>query len=920
MEKSYQPHAIEKRWLEFWNNNEFAKPKGSGKPYCIMLPPPNVTGTLHMGHGFQISLMDALVRKHRMQGDNVHWQVGSDHAGIATQMVVERQLAKEGKTRHDLGREAFINHTWRWKEHSGNIIMQQIRRMGASVDWSRERFSMDTGFIKAVNTVFCQLHEAGLIYRGKRLVNWDPILNTALSDLEVINTPTPGHLWTITYPIVGSEGYIPIATTRPETLLGDTAVAVHPEDKRYKHLIGKLIKLPLSDREIPIIADDYVDPEFGTGCVKITPAHDFNDHAMGQRHQLPMINIMRLDGHLNENVPKAYQGLSVQEARQAVLQHLKEQNLLIKTEDHELQVPRGDRSGAIIEPLLTDQWFMKTESIAKDALSCVKEGQIQFIPDNWRNTYNRWLENIQDWCISRQLWWGHRIPAWYDNEGQIYVGESETHVREKYKLTANIDLRQDEDVLDTWFSASLWPFATLGWPNKTIDFSQFYPTSTLVTGFDIIFFWVARMIMMGLKFTKKVPFNQVYITGLIRDQFGNKMSKSKGNVLDPLDLIDGIALDQLVEKRSSNLMQEHMREQVIEKTTQSFPNGIKAHGTDALRFCFCALANTGRDINFDMGRMEGYRHFCNKLWNAARFVLMQTEDQLIASTHSKHIVDRWIQSALQHTTQQVEHAFKQYRFDLIAQHLYDFFWNQFCDWYLEFSKIRLNDPTINEQDKQQTRYTLLATLESYLRLSHPIMPFITEEIWQRIKGKLSIDGQTIMLSPYPKQDSALIDHQADKQVAWLQSCTTAIRTMRSELKISPKTKIRCLFNGGTDVDSSNLESIGSYLISLCQCECVQWLNNNEVTDEQMATHVVGQLQIQIPVTGLIDVAAETQRLEKEIKKIEKDQEKRQQKLNNPNYINKAPKTVVETERERSRQAEDTLEKLRKQLKSTLKMA
>lgn len=919
MEKSYQPHAIEKRWLEFWNNHQFAKPKGSGKPYCIMLPPPNVTGTLHMGHGFQISLMDALVRKHRMQGDDVHWQVGSDHAGIATQMVVERQLAKEGKTRHDLGREAFINQTWHWKEQSGNTIMQQIRRMGASVNWSRERFSMDSGFTQAVNTVFCQLHKEGLIYRGKRLVNWDPVLNTALSDLEVINTPTPGHLWTIAYPIEGGNERIHIATTRPETLLGDTAVAVHPEDTRYQHLIGQYIELPLCERRIPIIADDYVDPAFGTGCVKITPAHDFNDYAIGQRHQLPMINIMRPDGHLSQDVPEVYRGLSCLQARQAVLDTLSELDLLIKTEAHELQVPHGDRSGAIIEPMLTDQWFMKTEAIAKEALLSVKKGEVEFIPDNWRNTYNRWLENIQDWCISRQLWWGHRIPAWYDDNGQVYVGENEADVRQQHSLGINISLRQDEDVLDTWFSASLWPFATLGWPELSTEVERFYPTSVLITGFDIIFFWVARMIMMGLKFTQQVPFNQVYITGLIRDQFGKKMSKSKGNVLDPLDLIDGIELNQLLEKRSSNLMQDHMRKQVIEKTTQSFPNGIKAHGTDALRFCFCALANTGRDINFDMGRMEGYRHFCNKLWNAARFVLMQTEGQPIANCHSTHVIDRWIQSALQHTIHQVEEAFEQYRFDLIAQHLYDFFWNQFCDWYLELSKVRLNDPQVNEEDKQKTRYTLLSTLECYLRLAHPVIPFITEEIWQRIKTLLSIEGKTIMLAPYPKQDLSIIDSQADAQVTWLQLCTTAVRTMRSELNIKPKTKVRCLFSQGTDDDRRNLESVEPYFASLCQCESLEWIDHG-VTDEQMATHVVGQLQIQIPVTGLIDVNAETKRLEKEIQKIEKDQNKRQQKLNNPDYINKAPSAVVDKERERFSQAQDALNKLKRQLEATLKMA
>ena len=914
MEKSYQAEHIEKYWLDYWNKNEFAKPKGHGKPYCIMLPPPNVTGTLHMGHGFQITLMDALVRKHRMQSYDVLWQIGSDHAGIATQMVVERQLNQEGKTRHDIGRDAFLERTWAWKAHSGGIIMDQIKQLGASVDWSRERFSMDDGFNEAVNHVFTHMYREGLIYKGQRLVNWDPDLQTALSDLEVINTPTPGHLWTISYPVAGSDETILISTTRPETMLGDTAVAVHPDDDRFKHLIGQSVRLPIVNRIIPIIADDYVDPKFGTGCVKITPAHDFNDYAMGQRHDLDIINILHKNGTINEQAPERYQGLNTQEARALILEELQSLSLLIKTQDHELQIPKGDRSGATIEPLLTDQWFMKTDTLAKKGLDALDEQVLQFVPDNWKNTYCRWLENIQDWCISRQLWWGHRIPAWYDENDQVYVGTSIEEVREHYQLDPSMPLYQDNDVLDTWFSASLWPFATLGWPNQTQELQHFYPTSVLVTGFDIIFFWVARMVMMGLKFTNQVPFHHVYITGLIRDQFGKKMSKSKGNVLDPLDLIHGISLPDLIDKRTKYLMQDFMRDKVRENTKKHYPDGIQAHGTDALRFSFCALANTGRDINFDMSRMGGYRNFCNKLWNAARFILMQTSDQPLNADASESMIDQWILHSFNETVASVNQAFDQYRFDLIAQHLYEFFWNEFCDWYLELAKIQLQSD--NEDQKAKTRYTLLSVMERFLRLAHPVIPFITEEIWQKIKGPLSIEGNTIMLASYPENDTLHHFPNSQAEVNWLQRVITVIRTMRSELNIKPSAHIECYFNQGNITDQSNFDAMQTYLTHLCKCDII-W--NSAPEKMPMAAQVTQGLEIQIPLSN-IDTTHEIARLEKEIAKLKKDQQKRQNKLSNPNYINKAPEEVVNQEKDRLKHIETALVKLEHQLKDTRSLA
>jgi len=916
MEKTYDPKQIEQRWYQTWEKSGYFMPQGTGQPYCITLPPPNVTGTLHMGHGFQVSLMDTLSRYQRMCGKKTLWQVGTDHAGIATQMVVERQLQKEGSSREDLGREAFLQRVWQWKDQSDGTIKAQLRRMGCSLDWTRERFSLDDDINRAVVKAFVDLYEQKLIYRGKRLVNWDPVLLTAISDLEVISEEEDGFIWHLRYPLSEGDEVLIVATTRPETMLGDTAVAVHPEDSRYQHLIGKHIRHPITGREIPIIADDYVDPAFGTGCVKITPAHDFNDYAIGQRHQLPMINIFTPDAHLNENVPQSYQGLERYQAREQIIKDLANLDLLEKIAPHKLQVPRGERTGVVIEPYLTDQWYVSTKELAEPAIAAVKNGDIQFVPENWSKTYFQWLENIQDWCISRQLWWGHRIPAWYDDAGNIYVAATESAVREKYALAADIQLRQDDDVLDTWFSASLWPFATLGWPDKTPEFESFYPTNVLVTGFDILFFWVARMVMMGLKFTGKIPFQTVYVTGLIRDSEGQKMSKSKGNILDPIDLIDGIDLPALLAKRTFGLMQPEMAKKIEQATRRDFPEGIPAFGTDALRFTYCALANTGRNIRFDLGRIDGYRNFCNKLWNATRFVLMNTEQDAgeIQSNEVKlelSLADRWIVARLQQTIQQVTQALENYRFDLLAQTLYEFAWNEYCDWYLELAKPILNGKDTSLAQRRGTQFTLLQVLETLLRLIHPMMPFITEEIWQPIAKLLAKQGDTIMLQPYPEFDAAMVDQDAIAEVEWLKKIILSIRQIRGEMNISPSKLLPLLLQKGDNRDKERVENNRAFLQTLARLESITWLANDE-TAPPAATGVADQLELFIPLAGLIDKTAELGRLQKELQKLTDDLQKVQGRLNNPAYVEKAPAAVVEKERLRAQEMTETIGKFKAQ--------
>ena len=921
MEKTYNPQSIEQRWYETWEKNDNFSPKGGKESFSIMIPPPNVTGSLHMGHGFNNTVMDTLTRYHRMKGHNTLWQPGSDHAGIATQMVVERQLDAEGKTRHDLGREAFIDRIWDWKEESGGNITRQLRRLGSSLDWSRERFTMDEGLSDAVQEVFVKLYEEDLIYRGKRLVNWDPVLHTAVSDLEVISEEEDGFLWHLRYPLSDGSGHLIVATTRPETMLGDAAVAVHPDDARYQSMIGKTITLPLVGREIPIIADDYVDIEFGTGCVKITPAHDFNDYEMGKRHNLPILNILTIDAAINDEAPEKYRGLDRYAARKQIVADLKELDLVDKIDPHKLMVPRGDRSGAVVEPFQTDQWYVKVDALAKPAIEAVESGRIKFVPDNWKNTYYEWMNNIQDWCISRQIWWGHRIPAWFDDEGKFYVGRSEEDVREKHKL-GDINLRQDEDVLDTWFSSALWPFSTLGWPAKDeIDaemLKTFYPTSVLVTGFDIIFFWVARMIMMGLKFMDDVPFKEIYIHGLVRDSHGQKMSKSKGNVLDPIDLIDGIELEPLVKKRTTGLMNPKDAPKIEKQTRQDFPDGIPAFGTDALRFTFASLASTGRDINFDLGRIEGYRNFCNKLWNAARYVLMHTEEQDCGQNGGKlelTAADRWILSRLQETTQTVDDAIKNYRLDHMASAIYDFSWNEYCDWYLELSKTVLFDDNASEEIKRGTRHTLVHVLETILRLAHPTMPYITEEIWQRIAPLASIstdtDNLSIMLQSYPEYNAANFDQAAINEVNWIKDFIIACRQIRSGMNIKPGKPLQVLLQNGSETDKTLLEKNESYLKKLAKLESITWLNDGDDAPES-ATSLLGKMKLLIPMAGLIDKDVELKRLDKEIEKLSNQSSQLQGKLANPGFIDKAPEAVVAKDRDKLAEIETALGNLQQQ--------
>jgi len=910
MDRAYDPRNIEQQWYQIWEQRGYFAPQGEGDPYCIMIPPPNVTGTLHMGHAFQDTIMDALIRYHRMRGEATLWQPGTDHAGIATQMVVERQLNAMGQTRHDLGREAFVERVWQWKQESGGHITRQLRRMGASPDWQRERFTMDEGLSAAVRDVFVRLYEEGLIYRGKRLVNWDPVLHTALSDLEVVSTEEQGHLWQMRYPLSDGSGHLVVATTRPETMLGDSAVAVHPEDERYRHLVGRYVTLPLVGREIPIIADDYVDPAFGTGCVKITPAHDFNDYAVGQRHNLPLINIFTIDARINDEAPLPYRGLDRYVARQQVVADLDAQGLLEGIDDHRLMVPRGDRSHSVVEPLLTDQWFVDLtrdeqpdgriggrRAITEPALEAVRSGQIRFVPGNWDSTYYQWLENIQDWCISRQIWWGHRIPAWYDEHGQIYVGRDEAAVRQHYQL-GDMPLRQDEDVLDTWFSSALWPFSTLGWPDSTPALARFYPTSVLVTGFDIIFFWVARMIMMGLKFTGEVPFREVYIHGLVRDAHGQKMSKSKGNVLDPIDLIDGIDLDTLLAKRTSGLMQPEMANRIERATRSEFPDGIAPFGTDALRFTFAILASTGRDINFDLGRIEGYRNFCNKLWNAARYVQMNCEGQdcgVVGDRQGESATERWIRSALQQTIATVHEAFANYRLDHAAQAIYDFTWNSYCDWYLELSKPQLSSDDTALQ--RATRRTLLEVLETILRLAHPIMPYITEALWQSLAPLAHIDGETVMYRPYPTVDVNQQDGAAEVELAWLMAAISAIRKIRSGMNIAPGKPLPLLLQYHDNRDRERLQRHREALQKLARLDTITLLDERDQAPES-ATALVGNLRLLVPMAGLIDQAAELARLDRELEKLEKEIARTAGKLQNSNFTDRAPAAVVAKEREK----------------------
>jgi valyl-tRNA synthetase len=942
MDKAYAPGAIEARIYERWESSGAFAPRSDGESYCIMLPPPNVTGTLHMGHAFQHTLMDTLTRWRRMRGDAALWQPGTDHAGIATQMVVERQLGAEGKHRLDLGREKFLERVWKWKEESGGTITRQMRRLGTSVDWSRAKFTMDPDLSRAVTEVFVRLHDEGLIYRGKRLVNWDPVLLTAVSDLEVLSEEEPGSLWHIRYPVAGGSGsgHVVVATTRPETLLGDTAVAVHPDDERYQPLLGKQLDLPLTGRTIPVIADSYVDPAFGSGAVKITPAHDFNDYEMGQRHSLPQINIFTPDAKLNENAPERFRGLDRFVARKQIVAELESAGLIEKIEPHKLKVPRGDRSGAIIEPYLTDQWYVKIAPLAGPALQAVEDGRIRFVPENWTKTYYEWMRNIKDWCVSRQLWWGHRIPAWYDDAGNIFVGRDEAEVRRKHSLAPDVALTQDPDVLDTWFSSALWPFSTLGWPETTPELQRFYPTSVLVTGFDIIFFWVARMIMMGMKFMGDVPFKDVYITGLIRDENGEKMSKAKGNIIDPLDLIDGIDLPSLLAKRTGGLMQPHMKDKIEKATRKQFPDGIAAYGTDALRFTFASLAGPARDINFDLGRVGGYRNFCNKLWNAARFVLMTLEGDAsdpAAATNGSivgdvelSVADRWIVSRFAATLTQVERALTDYRFDFAATALYEFTWYQFCDWYLELTKPILQSDATTEAQKRGTRRTLVMTLESLLRALHPLMPFITEEIWQRVHPLAAplLAAQTprgdqqvtdsVMQAKYPSATDYAADAEADSEVSWMQQFILAVRQIRGEMDIAPSRKIPLLLQNAQARERALVDKHLSYLARLAGLESVQALGPADAAPEA-ATAVLGDLTLLVPMAGLIDPKAEIERLNKRIAKNDSDLTKLKAKLGNENFVRNAPPEVVAADRARMAELETQNASLGQQLEKVRRL-
>jgi valyl-tRNA synthetase len=915
MEKTFQPDAIEHKWYQEWESQGYFAPSGQGAPYSIMIPPPNVTGSLHMGHGFQDTIMDALIRYHRMQGCDTLWQPGTDHAGIATQMVVERQLEAQGVNRHDIGREAFVEKVWEWKAQSGGTITSQLRRLGASLDWSRERFTMDPGLSDAVQKVFIDLYNEGLIYRGQRLVNWDPKLHTAVSDLEVLNEEEQGSLWHFRYPISGTSDVLVVATTRPETMLGDTAVAVNPTDERYRHLVGKTIDLPLCNRSIPIIADDYVDQEFGTGCVKITPAHDFNDYEVGKRHDLPMINVFTDNAQINNLAPEAYRGLDRFEARARIVADLEALGLLEKIEPHTLKVPRGDRSGVVIEPYLTDQWYVDAKKLAVPAIAAVENGDIEFVPKQWENTYFAWMRDIQDWCISRQLWWGHRIPAWYDEQGKVYVGADEASVRTQHQLDDSVTLRQDDDVLDTWFSSALWTFSTLGWPEETGELQRYHPTSVLVTGFDIIFFWVARMIMMTLHFKREVPFKTVYVHGLVRDAEGQKMSKSKGNVLDPIDLIDGIDLESLVSKRTSGMMQPQKAKTIEKATRKHFPEGIPSYGTDALRYTFYSLASTGRDIRFDLGRIEGYRNFCNKIWNASRYVMTQCENVDLSGAKEFGDAERWIRGRLHNTLKQVENSMAHYRFDHVSQSLYEFFWNDYCDWYLEFSKPVLWDDKASEERKRGTYFTLISVLEAALRMLHPFMPFITEEIWQRAAPLLGDHKVSIMLSSYPQvTDFEAASPEVNASIERVQALIGATRTLRSDMNLNPGQSLPAVLYSEQTSAVQAVQANESLLIKLAKLESISWAETKSDIPAS-ASLIAGDIELCIPLAGLIDVDKEVARITKRVDQLTQEITRIDGKLGNPNFADKAPAEVVAKEKEKLDAYQNELGKMQEQLES-----
>ena len=924
MDKAFSPADIESRIYTRWETSGYFEPSGRGPPYSIVIPPPNVTGTLHMGHAFQDTIMDALIRHRRMRGFDTLWQPGTDHAGIATQMVVERQLNAAGSSRLDLGREAFVAKVWEWKNTSGGSIARQMRRLGASVDWKGDKFTMDPELSQAVTEAFVRLYRAGSIYRGKRLVNWDPVLKTALSDLEVVSVEEAGHLWHLKYPLRDGGGSLVVATTRPETMLGDTAVAVHPDDERYRHLIGRKVRLPLAERDIPVIADDYVDPKFGSGCVKITPAHDFNDYEIGRRHSLPMINIMNLDASLNDEVPVAYRGLDRAAARERIVADLSALGLIERIEAHKLMVPRGDRTNAVLEPLLTDQWFVDIKPLAAPAIQAVEDGRIRFVPDNWSGVYFEWMRHIKDWCISRQLWWGHRIPAWYDREGRWYVARTEAEVRAEHGFGAEVTLRQDEDVLDTWFSSALWPFSTQGWPHETRALKTYYPTSVLVTGFDIIFFWVARMIMMGLKFTGEVPFREVYVHGLIRDHDGQKMSKSKGNVIDPLDVVDGISLEDLLAKRTTGLMQPQMRPAIEKATRKQFPQGIPAFGTDALRLTFAALATQSRDLRFDMAKVEGNRNFCNKLWNAARYVLMNIEGQegfadgTLPATGTPpaegelNLADRWIRSRLAAMIDRVEAGFAGYRLDIAANALYEFTWNEFCDWYVEFSKAVLQSDTASAAQKYAHRKALIGTLETLLRALHPIAPFITEEIWQRVRVGAGVSGESIMLARFPTTDGSRTDTTAEPEMRWVMNFILGVRQIRGEMDIAPSRRLDVLLQNAGSTDREYLERNRRYLTRLAGIAEPRVLSQSDAAPIS-ATALVGALEILVPMAGLIDPKAELDRLAKRRRRAETDFAKLQGKLANEDFARNAPAEVVAKDQGRLSELRTEIDQLTKQV-------